>query len=122
MEELKTNIKNWIECDNYLKESKKKIQEINEKNKSVLKKRDELNKKITTVLANNNMKDHIINVTDGDIRYNETVSQVPISLKHLKNLLDNYFNSDEQSNKLYNYIKENREYKTIIDLKRKINN
>ena len=122
MEELKTNIKNWIECDNYLKESKKKIQEINEKNKSVLKKRDELNKKITTVLANNNMKDHIITLTDGDIRYNETVSQVPISLKHLKNLLDNYFNSDEQSNKLYNYIKENREYKTIIDLKRKINN
>ena len=67
------------------------------------------------------MNDNIINISDGDIRYNECISQNPITLKHLKNLLDNYFSNPEESIKLYNYIKENREYKKIIDLKRKFN-
>ena len=37
-EELKKNIKNWIECDNYLIENQEKIKQINEKNKAVKKK------------------------------------------------------------------------------------
>ena len=76
---------------------------------------------ITTYMKKNEMQDHVINISDGDIRYNEQVAQSPITLKHLKNLLENYFQNNEESTKIYNYIKENREYKRIIDLKRKIN-
>ena len=120
-EELKKNIKNWIECDNYLIENQEKIKQINEKNKAVKKKREELSTWITTYMKKNEMQEHVINISDGDIRYNEQIAQSPITLKHLKNLLENYFQNNEESTKIYNYIKENREYKRIIDLKRKIN-
>ena len=118
---FKKNIKNWIECDNYLIENQEKIKQINEKTKAVKKKREELSNNITTYMKNNNMHDNIINISDGDLRYNETVAQTPITLKHLKFLLEKYYQDNNSALKIYNYIKENREYKKIIDLKRKIN-
>ena len=118
---FKKKIKSWIECDNYILECSEKIKQINEKSKPVKKKKEELTVEITKFMSTNNISDNIINISDGDIRYNEYISQNPITLKHLKNLLDNYFTSSEESTKLYNYIKENREYKKITDLKRKIN-
>lgn len=120
--DLKTKIKNWIECDNYLLKKQEEIKQINEKSKAVSMKKKELSQWITTYMKENQMQEHVINITDGDIRVNEQISQSPITLKHLKNLLDNYFQNKDESTKIYNYIKENREYKKIIDLKRKINN
>ena len=120
-EELKKNIKNWIQLDNYIIGCNEQIKQINEKSKPVKKKKDELTSLITKYMVDNNINDNIINISDGDIRYNEYISQTPITLKHLKNLLDNYFPNPEESIKLYNYIKENREYKKITDLKRKFN-
>ena len=118
---LVNNIQQWITIDNQIIKMSKKIKEINDEIKPIKDNRDILTNKITTFMREKNIEDNIITTSDGSIKFHESIVHAPITLKHLKICLLQYFDTEQDAEKLFDFIKNNRSHKTVCELNRKIN-
>ena len=111
-QELVSLIKDWIGCDNKLKQLQKTAKEIR------------VEKKALTEHLVNVMKDNEIDcfdINDGKLVYKQNKVKTPLSKKHLLSALMNYYKDDPQSaEEVSNFIMESREEKVKESIQRKV--
>jgi uncharacterized protein YdcH (DUF465 family) len=112
---FQSNILKWLEYDN-------KIQELNEQLKEMKVKKIGVEDGITEFIVNKKITDKSIQVPsyNSNIRYSETHAYENISLRYVKDCLDECIKEPEAVNELMEYIKNKRLRKKKVSIKRDV--
>lgn len=114
MSSFETNIKRWVSIDN-------KIKTINEELKGLREEKSSVNENISSYIETNNLEKATIQISDGKLRYVTSKTVQPISLKFLESCLNNCITDTNKVKQIMEYIKENREVKETMEIKRYYN-
>ena len=114
MNELNMEIVQWIKLDDKIKEYNKKIRELKELKDS---KFDSIYDKLD--VDNKNIEDlpkYKIDQFNSMISFNKLVSYNPLTYRYLENCLNEYLKDENETKKIIEYIKNNRnkDSKTIL--------
>jgi len=102
-------IQQWIAMDNQLKL-------LNEKAKTLRENKAVLSQAILTHAQKNKVDS--LQIGTEKIKFATTKIQPPISLKYLDTCLKSIIKNEEQVERIMNYIKDKRETKTTLEIKR----
>lgn len=112
-EQLVLSIKEWIKCDNDMKELQKSMKAIKERKKK-------LTDSIVTVMKNKEID--CFDLNDGKLIYGQTKTKSTINKQHLLTCLEKYFKENSNHDMvedLTNFILDNREIKVKDVIRRK---
>jgi seryl-tRNA synthetase len=112
---FESQIQQWVQLDNQLKQ-------LNEKVKEIRNKRNLLEQNIIKYTSTNNLSNSIVKISDGKLKFTNTRVPEPLTFKYLEKTLAEVINSESQINLLMNHIKEKRTIKIIPEIKRFSNN
>ena len=85
-------------------------------------KKGELNEQIISYSKQNNLLSSVIELKDSKIKFVSTKTTQPLSLKYVETCLTNIIKDGESIKKIMTYIKNNREVKENIEIKRVFSN
>ena len=108
---LEENIKKWVVLD-------KKIKEITNNLKDLRTEKTKYNDSILTYVSNNNLENATVKITDGKLRFINTNYSQPLTYKYIFNCLNKYYKNDDEALDIINFIKSQREIKTLREIKR----
>ena len=111
MTSFEDNIKQWVSIDNELKK-------INEKAKILRDQKNNLSQSITNYATNNKLLTSLIQISDGKLKFGNNKLQEPLTFKYLEKCLLELYQDQEKVNKILSYIKQNRESKSVSEIKR----
>jgi hypothetical protein len=108
-------VQEWVVLDNKLLKNKEQIQNDTEKKR-------ELEGEIIEYISKNKLENLSLTISDGKIKFGKRVTTQSLSMKTLKELLENYFkqNTDTNVPTILNYISSNLEKKTQVIMKREL--
>jgi hypothetical protein len=109
------DIQNWVTIDNKMKEHSAEVKRLREK-KSIL------TDKIIEHVENNNMNHTVVNITDGNLRFQTNKITPPLTFSFITKCLNECIEDGEQVKQLIQYFKEKRTYKYVSDVKRTYTN
>ena len=110
-EHFKYNIKEWVGLDN-------EIKELNERIKVLRNKKTEINSNIIEYVDTNNLTSATIQISDGRLRFQNINSSTPLTFRYIQQCLSELISNDDRVNEIVQYIKDKREIRTNIDIKR----
>lgn len=105
------NIKKWVLIDSQIKAVNEKMKKIKETKESLL---DE----IVEYATENNIDHKKIEITDGELRFYEKKEYQPLSYHFLEENLGKIIKNKDQVDKIIEFLRENREVTSYIDIKR----
>lgn len=105
------NVKQWVLLDSQLKI-------INEKTKRVRETKHKLNDEICEYMQQNNLIGNKIGITDGELRIIEKKEYPPLSYGYIERTLAEIIPDKKQLDYLIQYLKDNRDITTVLDIKR----
>ena len=105
------NVKQWVLLDSQLKI-------IHEKTKRVRETKHKLNDEICEYMQQNNLIGNKIGITDGELRIVEKKEYPPLSYGYIERTLAEIIPDKKQLDYLIQYLKDNREITTVLDIKR----
>ena len=105
------NIQKWVSLDNKIKILTENLNELREQ-------KAELAKTLFTHAERNNLRNSNIQISDGKLKFVTTKVSNPLSFKYVEKSLGEIIHNEEQVTKIVNYLKNNREVKTVQELKR----
>ena len=105
------NVKQWVLLDSQLKI-------IHEKTKKVRETKHKLNDEICEYMQQNNLIGNKIGITDGELRIVEKKEYPPLSYGYIERTLAEIIPDKKQLDYLIQYLKDNREITTVLDIKR----
>jgi len=108
---LEENIKKWVILDN-------KIKEINNELKNIRFQKIKYNKTILEYISNNNLDNATIKINDGKLKFVNTNYSQPLTYKFIYDCLNKYHHNEDKSIEIINFIKAQREIKTMKEIKR----
>jgi hypothetical protein len=112
--ELQNYIQKWVAVDNQLillQEKTKKMREWKKK----------LTEKITGELQEKGWENKIFEIPDGELKLQEKNEYSTLSFGYIEECLHELIPEEEQVDFVMNYLREHREVKTIMDIRRKKN-
>ena len=112
--EFTNMIKEWVTIDNELRE-------LSLKSKSLREKKNNVNNNVINYIENNNLDNAIIKISDGTLKFNYTNISQPLTFKYINECLNDIINDKNQVEAIINYIKNKRNVKSIMDIKRNYN-
>jgi Family of unknown function (DUF5760) len=104
-------IKQFVTYDNQLKL-------LNDKMKDIREKRNLLSDSIMAYVEENDLTSSPIEISDGSIKYHTKKEQQPLTYKYLETALPQIIKNPEQVKMIIDFLKKNREVKTVSELKR----
>ena len=114
MDKFTEDIKKWAILDKKISIVK---EEYNLKLKDYKDEKYSLESQLIKFMEDNELKDSIIKLPDGQIKYNETNISQPITYKFLKEIFTElYGGNDEKAEEILKFIKQKRETKKNIKL------
>jgi len=108
-------IQQWLLLDNQIKNYNENLKELRNK-------RENLEQKLSQHALNNNLMNSVIKTSDSRLKFVNTKITTPLTFKYLEKSLGEIIKNTEQVTTILNYIKNNREHKTLPELKRYYNN
>ena len=112
MSELfKSNIKDWVIIDNEIKKLNEQIRELRDRKGS---KYEDIIEYVNT----NELSSATIQISDGLLKFQNTNQTSPLTFKFIQKCLVDIIKNEEKVDTIINYIKEQREIKSTIDIKR----
>ena len=105
------NIRNWVAIDN-------KIKSLNEQLRDLRNERTDICIDLHDYAKENNLDKHVIQITDGKLKFSNNKLTAPITLKYLAKCLITIIDNKEQVDQIIDYIKNNRDIKYSTDIKR----
>ena len=105
------NIKQWVSLDNNIKK-------LNEQTKLFRKQRNDLTTNIITYASENNMQHAVIKITNGKLKFQNTKQTQPLTLKYIKECLQDMIANEENVTQIMDHIKQKRAVKYSNDIKR----
>ncbi len=112
---FESQIKQWIQLDN-------KLKELNEVTKGLREKRNTLEKNITTYASSNNLSNSVLQVENNKLKFANTKIPEPLTFKYLEKTLSEIIKNENQVKLIMEHIKQKREIKTVSEIKRFYNN
>tara|TARA_B100001057_G_C22855523_1_gene952531 strand:- start:1305 stop:1649 length:345 start_codon:yes stop_codon:yes gene_type:complete len=109
------SIKQWVNMDN-------EIRILNDKVKEIRNKKNELTDKLVNHATDNGLTHRLIEITDGNLKFQERKDTSPLTLKFIKQCLTETISDSNQVEQLYEYIKEKRPIRYVNELKRSYKN
>lgn len=103
-------IQNYVNIDDNLKI-------INQKTKILKEKKNNLSKVICSYIQDNNINKNI-KISDGTLKITEKKEYTPLSYTYLEDCLTEIIKDDNKVSYIIDYLKENREIKTSLEIKR----
>ena len=103
-------IQNYVNIDDNLKI-------INQKTKILKDKKNNLSKVICSYVEDNNINKNI-KISDGTLKITEKKEYTPLSYTYLEECLIEIIKDDNKVSYIIDYLKENREIKTSLEIKR----
>ena len=112
-EYFKSNCNKWLDCDN-------KLTELNKIVKVTREQKNDLENNLTEFIKNRDMTDTFIQIPQykSKIKYHEVKSYENISLRFIKNCLDECISDKNSVDSLMAFIKDKRLQKTKVTIKR----
>lgn len=104
-------IQEWVETDNKLKEYLPVTKNLRER-------KNALTGEIMTHVENNNMENNVINITDGQIKFQNVKVTAPLTFTFITECLNDCISDETQVKQLIAYIKQKRAVKYVADVKR----
>lgn len=109
--EFQQNIQNWVQIDNQIKKASANLSQLRER-------RNNLQDHITSYVEENNLDNAIIEISDGNLKFNSYKQTAPLTFKYVNKCLSECISDEDTVEKLMNYIKEKREFKYQNGIKR----
>lgn len=111
---LENKIKHWVELDNNIKSA-------NEDIKDVRTERAVLNDEILEMIADKQLTNATVNISDGRLRFVSSKHTAPLTLGYIETCLKELITNETQITQIMTYIKKKREVKTVTEIKRYYN-
>ena len=108
---LEEQIKAWVLYDNQIKAYNDKVKEIRTKKIS-------LGENIVEYMKRKHPNHSTIEISDGKLKIANSNTCAPMSLKFIEGCILSYFSDEKLTNDLMNYIKEKRQIKSSVEIKR----
>jgi hypothetical protein len=105
------NIRNWVVLDN-------KIKLMNEQLRDMRAERTDICVDLHDYAKENNLEQHVIQITDGKLKFANNKLTAPITLKYLEKCLSDIIADSDKVSQIIEYIKTNREIKYSSEIKR----
>ena len=105
------NVQKWVYLDTQLKT-------VNEKLRTMKHLKQQLGKEICDYMVQNQMQNKKIGITDGNLRIHEKKDYSPLTFTYLEKTLLDIIPDPEQVEYIIDYLKEKREIKISLDIKR----
>jgi hypothetical protein len=105
------NVKKWVAMDSQIKLINEKMQKIRFVKRQVL-------EEIIKYTESNQLTNAKIEITDGDLKFFEKKEYTPLSYSYLDKCLTHIISDPKQVEYIMRYIKENREIKSSVDIRR----
>lgn len=112
--EFQQNIQSWVQIDNQIKKASANLSQLRER-------RNNLQDNITSYVEENNLDNAIIEISDGNLKFNSYKQSSPLTFKYINKCLNECISDEDTVDKLMNYIKEKREVKYQNGIKRSYN-
>ena len=113
--EFENNIQEWVAIDNTIKEYSTEVKKLREKKNS-------LTGIIMEHVDDNNMNHNVINITDGQLRFQTTKITPPLTFSFITECLNDCITDENQVKQLIQYFKEKRKCKYVSEVKRTYSN
>lgn len=110
-ENFVTNVQKWAILDTQLKI-------VNEKTKKMREMKHDLTREICDYMNDTNKP---IKISDGELRLYEKNEYKPLSYGYIQECLENIIKNQDHIEYIMQYLKDNREVKTSMDIKRVYN-
>tara|TARA_B100000925_G_C21875209_1_gene415994 strand:+ start:187 stop:555 length:369 start_codon:yes stop_codon:yes gene_type:complete len=94
-----------------------KIKELNSKTKELREKKNVFSKYICDYIDNNNVNKSI-KISDGELKINERKDYTPLSYNFIEECLSEIIKDENKVSYIIDYLKEKREIKTSLEIKR----
>jgi hypothetical protein len=115
-QDLVQSVKRWTLLDSHLKL-------LNEKSKNIREERHQISIQICDYLENNNnLKNKRISIHDGEICMYEKKEYSPLTFSYVEECLGKIIPDKKSVDFILQYLKDNREIKKSMDLRRTYNN
>lgn len=111
MSQFKEKIQQWVIIDNQLKI-------INEKTRDIRNKKNELLDEISQYVKNNNIENKTIEITDGSLKFYEKKEYSGLTYSYIEECLGKIIEDKKHVDHIMNYLRENRQVKTSMDIRR----
>jgi len=113
MNEFNSNVVQWMEYDNQIKQ-------YNDKIKSIKSDKSSLEVDILSHIENNDLKNNVFNLPSysSKLQYNSNKSYETMINKYLLDNFTKYFNDENKAKELLEFLKSNRKFEPKITLKR----
>jgi len=104
-------IQQWVSLDNQLKIYNERIQTLRED-------RARLSEKILEHVDENNLNNATVQITGGRLKFVTNKVANPLSFKYVEKSLSNIIKNQNQVTQIITYLKNNREFKEVSEIKR----
>lgn len=108
---LEQQIQQWVAVDNQLKTLTDKVKELRDQ-------KNTLSENINTHVENSDLQNATIKISDGKLKFVQLKETQPLTFKFLDSCLREIIKSEEQVDKIMEYIKNKREVKYVSEIKR----
>jgi hypothetical protein len=105
------NVQKWVYLDTQLKTANEKLRTMKDL-------KQQLGKEICDYMVQNQMQNKKISITDGNLRIHEKKDYSPLTFTYLEKTLLDIIPDPEQVEYIIDYLKEKREIKISLDIKR----
>ena len=112
---FESQIQQWVQIDNQLKQ-------MNEKTRELRDKRNVLENDITKYAFTNNLNNSSVKISDGKLKFVNTKIHEPLTFKYLENTLNEVIKSESQVIAIMEHLKNKRSVKFVPEIKRLSNN
>jgi len=109
--DFETTVQKWCLVDSQIKL-------VNEKLRIIRENKNELTEKICKYIDEKELKDTRIEISDGVLKLYEKKEYPPLTYTYLEESLNKIISNKQQVEYIIKYLKENREIKKSLDLKK----
>lgn len=107
-------LKNWVSIDN-------KVKNLTDQIKLLRKEKNTLNNEIIEYANRNSLTNAKIQITDGQLKFQNINQSAPLTFKFIQECLNDIIEDKNKVSEIITYIKEQRDIKTYVDIKRYYN-
>ena len=112
MTSLEENIKKWVLLDNNIKA-------LNDQIKKIKAEKHKYNETILDYISRKELDNVTIKISDGKLKFVDVNYSQPLTYKYVYECLNKYYHNDnDKSLEIINFIKSERNIKTIREIKR----
>lgn len=104
-------IQQWVAVDNQLKILTDKVKELRDQKNTI-------SENINSHIENSELQNATVKISDGKLKFVQLKETQPLTFKYLETCLHEIIKSEEQVDKIMEYIKNKREVKYVNEIKR----